>query len=65
MALHLRSPAGLAQRHLLTSLFATSVHLALPRVVLAETNLSVAGVVEIDLGDLRLNECPNTPGRYC
>lgn len=56
IALRLRRPAGLAQRHLLASLFAASVYLALPGVVLAETGLSVAGVVEIDLGDLRLDE---------
>lgn len=65
MALRLRRPAGLAQRHLLASLLTASVYLALPRVVLAETSLSIAGVVEIDLGDLRLDKCPNTPGRYC
>lgn len=64
MALRLRRPAGLAQRHLLASLLAASVYLALPRVVLAETGLSVTGVIEIDLGDLRLDECPNTPRRY-
>jgi hypothetical protein len=42
-------PARLAQRHLLASLLAASVHLALPSVVLAKTGLGVAGVVEVDL----------------
>lgn len=65
MALRLGRPARLAQRHLLASLLAASVYLALPRVVLAETRLSVAGIVEINLGDLRLDECPNAPGRCC
>jgi hypothetical protein len=61
ISLRFLRPARLTQRHLFASVPATSIHLTLPSVVLAKTGLRIAGVVEVDLGDLRLDKCPNAP----
>jgi hypothetical protein len=51
----LLGPPSLSQGHLFTFRSSRAVHFCFPRPVLAETNLSVGSVVEIDVGDGRLN----------
>lgn len=54
-------PPLLAERQLLALLRAAPVRLPLPRPVLPEPQLGVRGVVEINLGDLCLDEGPDSP----
>lgn len=54
-------PALLAEGHFLAGFRSAAVDFALPGEVLAQSELGVAGVVEVDLGNLGLNECPHAP----
>lgn len=54
-------PALLTKRNFLVAGLAGAVEFALPGPVFTETELSVVGIVEVDLRDLGLNKCPYTP----
>lgn len=54
-------PSSLAKGHFCAFLGSTAVLFAAPGVVFTEAVLGVGGVVEVDLGDLCLDKCPDAP----
>lgn len=57
----LQRPALFAEGLFPAGLLPATVDFALPTPVLAQSELSVAGVVEVDLRDLGLDKCPYAP----